>query len=190
MKADPVIAWRRWVVVRVDDRYRLASWTHPTIWEPGEPVRAQDPARWRRSKHRDGRAPREKCYCGIYAFRRPEHAMGWDTGPIVTALGQVALWGRTIVHTGGYRGELAYPQRLRIVDHGDAWVGTDQAYRSDCRQCYTLHPLLNDKRARYGLPLRKWCDRCSARAEGIALHDVQEALLSDYAVEICAPAFV
>lgn len=34
---------------------------------------------------------------------------------VASALGIVALWGRVIEHRRGYRAELAYPERLRLV---------------------------------------------------------------------------
>jgi len=36
-------------------------------------------------------------------------------------LGTVALWGRVVEHEHGYRGELGYPQRLRLVCYLCFW---------------------------------------------------------------------
>jgi hypothetical protein len=47
--------------------------------------------------------------CGIYAYNQREHLdqlMGQHV------FGTVALWGEVVIHTGGYRGEYAYPQSI------------------------------------------------------------------------------
>ncbi len=36
-------------------------------------------------------------------------------------MGTVALWGRVVQHEHGYRGEFAYPQRLRLICHLCLW---------------------------------------------------------------------
>lgn len=71
-------------------------------------------------------APAERCRCGIYAFRDPEHLLlhvqGWYSDPHLFAattiervvLGAVALWGTVIEHERGYRAEYAYPLGLWV----------------------------------------------------------------------------
>jgi hypothetical protein len=52
------------------------------------------------------------CSCGLYAVRDPGLLRG-ARDPAV--LGTVSLWGRIVEHELGFRGQLAYPQRLVLV---------------------------------------------------------------------------
>ena len=47
-------------------------------------------------------------------------ALGSRTAAVV---GRVAMWGRVIEHTKGYRAEFAYPSRLRLVCSWCLWYG-------------------------------------------------------------------
>ena len=115
---EPVIGWRMWGLRRtrggalVLEPAVLAGMTSP--WEAR--LRARAICAVESSSHR---APDPGCTCGLYAFQRVPFDLlaGVNTlergGP--TVLGTVAMWGRVIEHEAGYRAELAYPQRLRLV---------------------------------------------------------------------------
>jgi hypothetical protein len=95
-------------------------------------------------------------------------------------LGSVALWGRTVEHTLGYRSEFAYPQRLRLVCPVCFW----QRGRS-----VTRPRIVAIDRDGAAMPL---CDehRRTAEASGLALgrwtpgRDLESRLLAEYRVEI------
>lgn len=56
--------------------------------------------------------PHPDCSCGLYGVGDPDD-LRQTRDPAV--LGTVAFWGRIVVHERGYRAELGYPQRLRLV---------------------------------------------------------------------------
>ncbi len=108
--AEPIIGWRAWRLDPREGGYLLRSLTQDgRPWPAREPLRA---ACLRGEAH--GPAPALPCRCGIYAWRDPGslEVGRWARGSV---LGTVALWGRVVEHDRGYRAELAYPQRLRLV---------------------------------------------------------------------------
>jgi hypothetical protein len=117
------------------------------------------------------RVPTQTCTCGIYAMSR------LDPSPFaranVSVVGSVALWGRVVEHAGGCRGELAYPQRLRVVCAGCLDVGRfvepDRVVFDD-----------DTPRALCGSHARFVDDSIAS----ISARDVEAALLSRYAVEL------
>jgi hypothetical protein len=111
---EPIVGWRVW---RVDARLRLCSTLHDEVWLPGRPMAAACA-----SAHH---APEDSCSCGIYAVPTPHEAQVYLVGrnspeAVHRVLGQVALWGRVVEYTLGWRGELAYPTRLLIPACSDA----------------------------------------------------------------------
>ena len=123
---EPIVGWRYW---RVRSDGSLASITggHPG-WAPGEPMRARcryldadpDDPRYQligaydRDHHR---SPGERCTCGIYAARSLNRLRGHPfTGLRRGVVGEVALWGKVIPGTHGYRAEAAYPKRLYVFE--------------------------------------------------------------------------
>jgi hypothetical protein len=105
--AEAVDGWRAWSVIEHDGDVWLSSLTRAEDWPPGEPFTA---ACSRRRHASPGRA----CSCGVYAAAEPEELAG--LGRIAGAVvGQVSLWGRIAQHSRGYRAEVAYPARLRLV---------------------------------------------------------------------------
>ena len=58
--------------------------------------------------------PGEGCTCGIAALRNPEAELMHLGRPddIVYAIGEVALWGRIIEGSRGFRASRAYPLRV------------------------------------------------------------------------------
>jgi hypothetical protein len=95
-------------------------------------------------------------------------------------VGMVALWGRVVEHELGYRGELAYPQRLMLVCHLCFWLWGPS--RSAAREVVRLRsgrlvPLCDEHvqlSRRYGYPSRRFA----------GANEVEVALLSTYAVDL------
>lgn len=111
---EPVIGWRMWRLRRrPGGGLLLESPTRPHPWLPMRPSRAQCPLTVGR-----GRPPHEGCACGLYAAASPERLRVSGVplaGPGCSVVGTVAMWGRVIEHQTGFRGELAYPDRMRLV---------------------------------------------------------------------------
>jgi hypothetical protein len=106
---EPVLAWRTWTLWgsrdgRVVDLRPIAG--------DGRPWPVRDPARSLCTRDRGHRVPELDCSCGLHAMHDPDH-LRRTRDPAV--LGSVALWGRIVEHAHGYRAELAYPQRLRLI---------------------------------------------------------------------------
>jgi hypothetical protein len=152
---EPVHAWRVWSVRETEHGWRLASIHYRESWEP----QAHAAAWCYRSSsasevHHDRHvAPVAGCHCGIYGAAEAADAgeyLGQRQGPwesmYVAAeyrhrvLGQVALWGRTVECTGGFRASFAYPTRL--------WLPTR---RPDGREIDTAS--LEEDLAAYGVAL-------------------------------------
>jgi hypothetical protein len=164
--AEPVVGWRAWRLRRDDDGLRLQPAFRGSPWGPREPVRAECV---RRRRHG---APKRRCTCGLYGFRDGrEVGLG---GTRLAAVGQVSMWGRVIEHDLGYRAQLAYPARLRLV----------------CSVCLTMGerpatPVLVSEEGGFLLPL------CEEHARSHRDHgelypagDVEAELLSTYAVDL------
>lgn len=67
--------------------------------------------RHRHDHHRHLEAPQRDCSCGIYAKPTLVDAIeyGYSERDPAIVYGAVALWGRVIVHTEGWRAQYAYP---------------------------------------------------------------------------------
>lgn len=91
----------------------------------------------------------------------------------IGAVGSVAMWGRVVEHTAGYRGQLAYPDRIRLV----------------CGRCFVAR--------RDGVPTGiehvdgRVVPICDAHAnggrmsvEGMTPADLEQEVLSAYAVDV------
>jgi len=62
------------------------------------------------------RPPVESCSCGLYALKSPRHARAQpELASEILAYGKVALWGKVIEGTDGYRAESAYPLELYLA---------------------------------------------------------------------------
>lgn len=114
---EPVTAWRAWALARTPDgqpELRPIVYSGER-WPAREAARAECPPH-ARSGHR---APDPDCTCGLYAvdgLDRLPAVKGRD----VTVIGSVALWGTMVEHDSGFRAELGYPDRLRLVC-GTCW---------------------------------------------------------------------
>lgn len=113
---EAVTGWRLWRLRRGPEGLELHSLFKGGSW----PARAPMRARCDRPllPGRDPHAPPEVgCACGIYAASSFGRLLAANvaSGPTVAALGTVSMWGRVVEHAGGYRAELAYPSRLRLI---------------------------------------------------------------------------
>lgn len=147
-RRQPLLGWRAWAVRSQSVprghplfpvRFSLLPVTRP---RPLEEWPSMDPLLASCRVGEDHAAPDSGCRCGIYAFRNSDDLMDQveergDPG----VLGTVALWGKVVVGTRGYRAQYAYPQCL--------WVARG------------LRPHLSNESVisglrRYGVPVNEW----------------------------------
>jgi hypothetical protein len=134
--AQAIAGWRVWLVAEVDGTPRLASVLYHALWPLRRELVGQCLARRRRfrflsrrSRGEEHTAPSERCACGIYAARELSSALTYLCSGSLRDLrevegrrvlhrvfGRVALWGRVVECDAGWRGELAYPQRLYLPE--------------------------------------------------------------------------
>lgn len=110
--------WRAWTVDREPPPFetapKLFSATYHYYWTPRVKARAEC------ALGHDDHVPGEMCVCGFYAAKTLDHlrSMGYSTyneeGDTVSVVGQLALWGKVIEGTQGWRGEFAYPVKLYV----------------------------------------------------------------------------
>lgn len=96
-----LVGYRAWQFVRPG---LLLDMGNTQVLEP----RTRGEAFCRLSEHM---APDADCTCGFYAFKTLEDVraqFGWYG----VVLGQIAMWGRVIEHTMGWRSQFIYPLRL------------------------------------------------------------------------------
>ena len=151
------------------DDVRLTSPLQEYDWQPMKPNRA------RCRSHFGRQLPNIGCGCGFYAVSRLQRLpMAIGSSFSIGAVGSVAMWGRVVEHTAGYRGQLAYPDRIRLV----------------CGRCFFAR--------RDGFPTRvehsdggRVVPVCDAHAtegrssvEGMSPADLEQEVLSAYAVDV------
>jgi hypothetical protein len=122
---EPLVGWRAWHVVATPSGPQLVSWWLNTQWPPRERLEAAC------ALH--GGRPARSHDCGVHAFRTLDDVLAYiGQGPIPDearfvrrvedciglAVGQVSLWGRTIVHTRGWRAQYAYPYDIVLLEGG------------------------------------------------------------------------
>lgn len=119
MSTEVMTGWRAWRIVDFERRgsvseKRLQALGTYTVWEPYQAGVATCTTN---GKHE---APWPKCYCGFWAFHTREDVeqslfadYGGEKGKVI---GQIALWGRVLECTRGFRGEYAYPQTLQFIE--------------------------------------------------------------------------
>ncbi|MDT7742770.1 MAG: hypothetical protein QOE59_1848 [Actinomycetota bacterium] len=112
--ADAVLGWRTWRIGRrAQRRAELIAPLAGSAWPARRPVVAS-------CGSPDHAPPGEGCGCGLYAVADPQ-VLEW--GPSQhEVLGAVALWGRVVEGTRGWRASHAYP---RFVVTGPA-IATEQ----------------------------------------------------------------
>jgi hypothetical protein len=152
------VGWRVWDVVEVEGMLRLSSVVYREIWEPGAELKA----RCRRSlaAHPWARMPLHEppnadCCCGIYAIRSPRAAavsLGREVTrrerPLCRVLGTVALWGRVVEASHGWRAQLGYPTALFVP------TGTRRRLAAAALWPYRLSPgYVAHELEEYGVPV-------------------------------------
>lgn len=163
---EPVLGWRAWRLARRDGGLRLIALTREDAWPAGRAMRA------RCDLPSHGVAPGLECSCGLYAAHAPEALAQAGIGAHNAAVvGRVAMWGRVIEHELGFRSQMAYPARLRLV----------------CAPCLVggrgaVDPVLVSERS------SALVSSCATHARGLAdvldARQVQAELLSTYGVEL------
>jgi hypothetical protein len=109
--AAPITGWRAWMLIPGSrTRPRISSIGYPCVWEPGEPIQAGCTT--------CSLAPGDGCECGIHALKSLEAVLNDIPKPLFPplVLGRVAIWGRVVVGTRGWRGQFAYPVNLTVME--------------------------------------------------------------------------
>ena len=116
---EPVSAWRAWRVIEWGGELRLQSMgaggrMADVIWTPSRAMEAK----CSRGKHTP---PSENCSCGFYAARDRNHltSMAYhyyniDDKKDTVVIGKVAMWGRVIPGSQGWRAQFARPMMLIV----------------------------------------------------------------------------
>ena len=171
---EPVEGWRAW---------RLALDRHGVSLVPigrGRPWPRQKTAAARCFRHRSHDAPVAACTCGLYAAT-DERLLARARSPSV--VGKVALWGRVIQHSLGWRGEFAYPQRLALACHVCLWQRAVTASGPESVVAYPDGRLVAV--CQRHLSLTRECDL--DRFDVLSGGEILMALLDGYAVDRLAP---
>ena len=174
---EPILGWRLWRLRRNDaGELRLGPTTPRPDWEPGVALRARCSGAHTRlymvfnpELEATHRSPEPGCTCGIHAMRDVARLTRSMTRASV--VGRVAMWGRVIEHSKGWRAELAYPSRLRLV----------------CWWCRGLRARAEPEVVVDGPELRPACARHARHVAGAAGLDpgrVLAELLDTYGIEV------
>lgn len=178
-QAEPVLGWRAWRLHRTDDRLRIVPTTPRSAWEPRQAIHATCSGSHTReymvyNPHlvKFHRSPEPGCTCGVHAIKDPSRLA--RSGRAAAVVGRVAMWGRVIEHTKGYRAEFAYPARLRLVCSWCLWYGR--------------LPAVPDRVFERDGAMRPACERHALRPAAVGrrldVENVQHELLDSYGVEL------
>jgi hypothetical protein len=128
--------WRAWKVRKKESKAGmtlLQSVSHDdAFWQPRVPMEAV-------CKHDCGDVPGDQCRCGLYAamtlphLKTMRHYFDYDPNESFRLIGKVALWGKVIEGTQGWKATYGYPSELYLPF--EAWH---------------LH---NDLKESYGVPV-------------------------------------
>lgn len=171
---EPIQAWRAWTLTgrRDGSEVRLRPIAGSTrAWPVLVPARATC------SKRRLHAVPGARCACGLHAVSEP-FLLRRARNPAV--VGTVALWGRVVEHEHGFRAELAYPQRLRLVCHlcfwrtGTAAPAPDVVIRLRGGRMVPLCLEHLEASERYGYPVPRL----------VPAYEVEGSMLSAYGVDL------
>jgi hypothetical protein len=118
-----VTGWRAWNVNRAPDedgKLLLESVTYGYAWVPFEKARASCERCQSTDPRKPDCTPGDHCSCGFYAAKSLNHLrkMGYHSyspeGVQVTIVGRLAMWGKVVEGSQGWRAEYAYPEMLYV----------------------------------------------------------------------------
>lgn len=111
----PITAWRAWRIIATGNTYNLRAVGQDDIWIPKQRMEARCLAG--QGNHADSSVPKFNCTCGFWAFKTVDMLPGVLMDYKSTlVLGSVALWGRVIETSHGYRAQYACPTELWLLD--------------------------------------------------------------------------
>jgi len=175
---EPILGWRAWRVHRTEAGVRLAPTTPRSDWPTHEAIHATCSGAHTRlymvfnpELQAQHRSPEPWCTCGIHAMKEPRRlAHGANRAG---AIGRIAMWGRVVEHSKGWRAEFAYPSRVRLIC---AWCLPKRRFPGTPVRVLDL-----------GAWLRPVCEEHARRAEGtpwLEPHAIEAELLDRYGVEL------
>jgi hypothetical protein len=178
-QTEPVLGWRAWRLQRIDDELRIVPTTPRSAWQPRVAIHATCSGAHTREYMvynpelaKFHRSPEPGCTCGVHAIKDPARLA--RSGRTAAVVGRVAMWGRVIEHTKGYRAEFAYPSLLRLVCSWCLWYGR--------------LPAAPDRVFERGGELRPACEGHAGRPAAVGtrldVHRVQQELLDVYGIEV------
>jgi hypothetical protein len=178
--SEPIQGWRAWRLHRNEEGLRIAPTTPRSDWPPGVAIKARCTGSHTRlymvfnpELEATHRSPEPGCTCGIHAMKDPVRLARGSR--LAGVIGRVAMWGRVIEHSKGWRAEFAYPSRIRLI----------------CSWCLARKrlPGTPEKVLVIGEWLRPVCAHHAARVEGsgtpvVEAGPVEAELLAAYRVEL------
>lgn len=180
---EPIAGWRVWNLSEGETGPRLLpAGSGVDSWQPRQAsvARCGAPGILIAGIGRHA-APDIRCRCGIYAsrsldvFERPRPA--WPPAPVI---GTVSLWGTVIEHERGWRGQFAYPSRVRLVCAMCAWfepgTGVPEVVHAFGSRLYALCAI-----HRGGIQVP---DGRRTRPTGLDPRALQTRLIQTYAVDL------
>lgn len=177
---EPIEGWRAWRLVRSKGGVlRIAPSTPRSNWDPGVPIHATCTAAHTREYMiynpelaKFHRSPEPGCTCGIHAMKDPRRLRRASRSAGV--VGTIAMWGRVIEHTKGWRAEFAYPARLRLVCSWCLWRG----------ELPGVPARVLDRGGELIPVCDRHADQPSAAGTALEVHAVENEMLDTYAVEL------
>jgi hypothetical protein len=178
---EPIQGWRAWRLHRPGGDLRIAPTTPRADWEPRVAIHATCSGAHTREYmvynpelaafHR---SPEPGCTCGVHAMKDPRRLRRSRPGRNAGVIGTIAMWGRVIEHTKGWRGEFAYPARMRLICVWCLWSGRLPGIpEAVLDRDGWLRPVCGAHRA-----------HPQATGEELAVHPLEQEMLDTYGVDL------